>query len=404
MRNQRVKDVMTALETAIAQTTSAHVEEDRICPWATRTLEAIDPTRWTRDIEKAIGSLDEMESLRVCFDEKALSFVSAQLQFEHAAHLVFDAYGPLSDAIRDAVVLLDEKTAVPSGSDRLLIQSLALRASAVHRKERARGPRMNDCLDDRSRAYSILVTVFKAFAGEVQRNARGARYTTDLVVPGKKYQRHLSDFVDLRQMSFSPFKDCVNSTHPANVRLEAAFKAAEEARTRARDQVKTLRDKQNGQVNERQHADRMISLLHGQVMCTGNIEQQVESQNDRRLAYESMRQQALAAIAELEECYAALVSALVEATAEADAFYESDIVNQQIVTIDKKDTIRIAMNNCLAADSYLRQLGREIEEFKNRDARDLSLGNGRLALDAAYDEIASRYRPFKSSLVEPAKE
>ena len=70
-------------------------------------------------------------------------------------------------------------------------------------------------------------------------------------------------------------------------------------------------------------------------------------------------------------------------------------IRDRHITVDRELTIRIAMNNCLAADAYLRRVGREIAELNGKDARDLSLGNGGAALTADYDEVAKQYRPFK---------
>ncbi len=403
-----VLTAMTALETAIAATELAYRDENQRVPWAISTSEAVDNTKWTRRIEEALDDQIKLINIRIEFDELTLTNITAVLAYAHARNGVFDAYTPLCEGIRAIVAILDD----PDSSKlprhlKPAMQALVLRAIATHRTARKEcNITPIDALADRTRAYGILVSTFSALANDLKRVAKShaPRYATDLVVQGRKVREYLSPDVDLRNVFRVPFKDCVNSTHPANVKLEEAHIALEQAVKAARDLVKKLRDDHNGQVNERQHAGRMIDMLHGAPQgCGGNIGDQVKAQNQRRLTYETMRLRVMMALDELQARYEEFVVALVDAGAETLSLLE-EIQGQNIVTIDRKDTIRIAMNNCLAADRYLRDVGREIADLRNNQTRDLTLGNGAAALTAAYDGAAKQYRPFKSSKEDGAKQ
>ncbi|CAN5293352.1 hypothetical protein BH10CYA1_BH10CYA1_28560 [soil metagenome] len=403
----KVLAAMTALETAIAQTELAYRDENQRVPWAVSTADAVEATKWTRRIEEALDDQDKLINIRIEFDELTLTHITAVLAYNYARHGVFDSYTPLCAGIRAIVEILDD----PAFSKlprhlKPAMQALVLRAIATHRTPRKECDITPiDALADRTSAYGILVATFGVLANDLKRvgKSHAPRYSTDLVIQGRKVRQYLNADVDLRNVYRVPFQDCVNSTHPCSVKLEEAHIAVEQAVKIARDLVKKLRDDQNGKVNERQHAGRMIDLLHGAPQgCGGNIDDQVKAQNQRRLTYETMRLQVMMALDELQARYEDLVVALVDAGAETASLLE-EIQGDARTTIDRKDTVRITMNNCLAADRYLREVGREIADLRNNQCRDLTLGNGAAALTAAYDDAAKQYRPFKSSKEDVAK-
>ncbi len=136
----------------------------------------------------------------------------------------------------------------------------------------------------------------------------------------------------------------------------------------------------------------MLDLLHGAPQgCGGNIESQVTAQNKRRLEYETVRLQVSMAMDDLQAAYDKLICTLVAAGAET-ATLLAETQADNCTTIDRKDAVRTAMNNCLAADCYLRKVGRDIADLKANQTRDLTLGNGAAALAASYEEMAKQYR------------
>lgn len=409
---------MTALETAITVIEARNQVAVQKASWPTRAAAEVEPTKWTREIEAAIGKPEALEALRIQYDEAALTFVTAMLGYDHARRDYMDAISPLCDGIKLLVKVLDdpESNKLPRHL-KPAIQALVLRGIAAHRAPRAEcDVRSMDELGDRSRIYRILVSAFGVLAGALEKvtvhqpprytmaisaDVRPAEpqkvahptYTTDLVVVGRDVKPFLNRDVDLRNVYMVPFVDCVNSQHPHSIALVEAHDAVDAALKNVNALVKKLRGDQNGSVNERQHASRMLDLMHGapQGCGGGNIESQVTAQNKRRLDYETVRLQVVMALDELQAAYETLIFALVAAGAET-ATLLAETQTDERTTVDRKDAVRTAMNNCLAADLYLRRVGREIAELKANQTRDLTLGNGAAALAASYEEMAKQYR------------
>jgi hypothetical protein len=391
-----VKAAMAALETAIVATTKARQLEAEKAPWAIRSASDIEPTKWTREIESNLDNPDALEALRVQFDEASITFATAYLAYSSARGLSSDTMSPLCDRIRDIIEILDGPTKLPRFYKQAL-QALVLRAVETHRAARVEVNLDWQVLDIRSRTYQAMVSAFNVLATDlVTVKARyQSHYKTDLVIEGWKVKPMLNRDVDLRNAYVVPFVDCVNSTHPHNVALVEAHSKLVQAVEVARACEKTLRSDQNGKVNERQHAGRMLDVLHGAPQCCGgNIVDQVKAQNERRVAYETVRLQFLLALDEMRSLQCALVDALV-AAGEETATLLAEVSADDRSTIDRIEAVRVAINNCLAVDVYLRRVGREWESQTLNQSRDLTNGNGVAAIAAAYADASKNYRRIK---------
>jgi len=393
-------DALEALIVAFEQhNRCARQESD----WASRAAGAIESTKWTRKIEAAVDKPDQLSALRIQYDECVLTFVSTILRYEHERRQCTNIVSSIGDGIKALVKLLDspEVSALPKHLVPM-IKALVLLASTVHGGPRAEcDVRAMDVLSDRSREYGVLVSSFGVLAAELRRvNIQYPQYSTKLVTSGSDVQPHLNRDVDLRNVYLVPFVDCVNAQHPHSVALVQAHASVEAALEKVRNFVKNIIGDHNGGVNERQHASRMLDLLHGLHQgCGGNmtipidglINSQVYAQNQRRLAHEMVRIQIVAAMDELQAAYERLVITLVEAAGEtADLLARTQADSR--TTVDCRDAVRLAMNNCLAVDASLRRFAREIAELQNGPTRDLTLGNGAVALDASYQAVAKQYR------------
>lgn len=393
--NGEILAAMNALEALIVTFYQHNRRASQKSGLANTTYLAIEPTKWTRKIEAALDKPEQLSALRIQYDESVLTFVSSILQYEHERRQYMDTISPMCDGIKALVKLLDSPQ-VGALSKHLVpaIMSLVLRAAAAHRAPRAECEvRVMDALSDRSREYGVLVSSFAVLSAELTRvNVHNSEYTTEHVTTGPDVPPRLHRKVDLRHVYVVPFVDCVNSQHPHSVSLVETYTAVEAVLGKVRDLVTRLRGGLNGSVNERQHASRMLDLLHGAPQgCGGNIDSQVQAQNQRRLDYEMLRIQVEAAMDELKVSYRRLILTLVEAARETATLLAETQADSR-TTVDRKDAVRTAMNNCLAVDAYLRRLGRELSEFQNGQTRDLTLGNGGAALAASYEEVAKQYR------------
>jgi hypothetical protein len=90
----------------------------------------------------------------------------------------------------------------------------------------------------------------------------------------------------------------------------------------------------------------------------------------------------------------ALVDALV-AAGEETATLLAEVSADDRSTIDRIEAVRVAINNCLAVDVYLRRVGREWESQTLNQSRDLTNGNGVAAIAAAYADASKNYRRIK---------
>ncbi|CAN5538302.1 hypothetical protein BH10CYA1_BH10CYA1_18200 [soil metagenome] len=386
--------VMTALKAAIAATEEAYSEQDKRTPVVNGAFYAIDPTRWTQRIESAIERPDQLTRIRTEFDELTLTFISAMLAYRNANRQVLDTYTALNEGIRAIVKVIDAPESFRRTRPlKAAMQALAVRAITTHRSQRAEvNINVADALGDYSRGYNILVAAFNTLATNLVKlvNHQTPHYMA--LSRTRKLRPYLTNDIGFRAVYRVPFTDCVGSTHPYNVRLVEAHIAIEQSLTNFRKLTAKLRGEQAGQVNELQHSWQMLELLHGAPEgYGGNLETRVRAQNKRRVLYEITRMQILLAFDELQARYEELLTALVDAGAET-ATLLAQTQAEGTVANDRKNTVRIAMNNCLAADSCLRRIVRDITEYTKFQANDSTFGNGIQALDAAYEESAKRYR------------
>ncbi len=389
----------------MANLSAAKLQMNNRSQWVNNVFDEVDPNRWTKRIEGALGKTEELEYLRVQYDEKALSGISAWLSQEASWHNICDGNQQLCTAIREVLVAYD---AIDSkAQDRWLkeiMQTRCVEAAEVHRQDVS-----DRTVDDRSsvftRAYNILVQAFTALHADVTRRGRCRAYTTDLVVPGRKYQKFLNASVDLRHVNAVEFIDCVNSKHPASQKLSQLMAQLETLNTAARLAESRLKGGQNpydkdcskinsGTINERQHANRLMDALHGQSYECVPSEKQVADQNERRRLYEGVRQEVLIAQKQLQALYEELCETQHGAIVETQQLL-GEIQADRSTTIDRWQTVRICMNNCLAADLRLRWLGGELQNLQNVYNKDLSQGAGKTATEAQFAEVERRYRPFK---------
>ncbi|HEY9730377.1 MAG TPA: hypothetical protein V6C89_00605 [Drouetiella sp.] len=384
--------MITKLEAAILATENAYSAEARTAQWAVRC--SVETTKWARQIEAELGNADEIESLQVRFDEKTLSFVSALLNYNYCSRQVYSCYEPLFDLMVKAIKLIDA-TDFNSAHHKLALQSLVVRAAATRLVARTQcGNNLIDDLCDRSMSYKVLVTAFRALSATLQKRSATQPYPTEVSVKLSKLKVCYPPTADCRNMFVAPFVDCLSSTHPANIRLLTVHTEVTECLKTTRLIVEKFRVEHNREINEKQHATGIIEILHSnRPDRIGIIKEQVKEQNQRRLKHAASFSQTRIQLDALRVKHKELVVALFEATAETQLFLE-EIEGQNIVTVDRKEAIRTAMNNCLAVDSELRRLGRELAEL---EPTDLSLGQAAASLSAEYEGLARTFRLEKSS-------
>lgn len=392
---------LSVIETLIGEQNESVAETGRLAEQLARANSEIDPTAWTSKIEAARDNAEELAKLRVQYDEKAITFMSIYLDWHVVRSRMYDGRSKLSDAICELIIAHDE---IPDRGDQAHIKPImkarAVLAMEAHRSE-PKAERANidfapvnfDSLVKMANEY--VVAAFNRLIDYLPDAKRGGRtYTTDCVVHGRTYLSHLNDNVDLRAVRCVPFKDCVNSKHPASEKLARMLAEARDRLNKLRSVNSQLRGDQNGSVNERQHAHRLIQFLHRdnatEPQCGGNLDAQVESQNARRFDYECHRQLLQIEYEAFERFVEELLETL-EASVQEGVELLADIEGDSRATIDKLETVKIIMINCLAADLSLRFYSAQLQEIYKSFRNDLSRGAGARGVESRFETVQKEY-------------
>lgn len=410
---QNLHPALTNLAAAMATTAAIQQQIEKASKWVTANFTAIDETRWTQKIEAALGKPDKLESLRVAYDEKALTAVSLALTQAITHERLMSSNSALCTAIGAILAAHDGiQENSPESWLKPIMQSQCVEAILLHRQP-VPDLRCNAQSDALSSAYrracGILVQAFSTLANTVLPRGLSSCYSRELVVPGHKFEKYLSHDVDLRAVFKVDFNDdfdaSIESQHAANQKLAALLDRMDIAFTAAKLTESRLRGGQNqdhtnfckinnGTINERQHAGRMLDFLHEENYWNHAAEQ-VEAQNERRRLYEVARQELFIALQELKGLYEQVALTLHAATREAKELLGASQQNRNFGA-DKMQTMRICMNNCLAADLRLRTVGRELKELQAVYNNDFSTGAGKQAIEAKFAEVSVRYQQFNT--------
>jgi hypothetical protein len=402
-----VHPVLAALETATGNQYKLVAAFQQRHEWTKRLFDQVEPTNWTARIEAARADADVLAGLRQDYDEVALTFLSSWLSWDLGRSAMMEGRSAISKAIVAALKTNRElKTRRENDWLTPIFQARIILASEAHRQE------VDDYIDMHSntsffqRLQQIQIEAFRTFNLGLKK--LGARhYPTDDVSPQKlpKANNSYGKPRDLRHVNLVDFVDCVNSSHPASARLvDLARKAQEEMRALNAAEHE-LKVNQNGRINERQHAARLLDFLHtdggaqAQYHCGGSLDQQVEAQTERRCEYEKYRHLLEVAKRNFKATIDALVATLKESAEETEAML-TQVETDQVTTVDRYLTLRIMINNCLSVDHSLRQWTRDLIQAERTLGTDLSRSAGKRALEAAFEKVE---RQYGYALIEPAQ-
>lgn len=385
---------LNALENAIAAQIEQMVVAHRSAERANREAAEIEPTSWTSRIEAGSNDPAELARLRVVYDEKALGFVSTYLAWQMAKQGMMDGRSKISAAITDLIIAHDgiDDRDREMAYLKPIMKARLLKAAEWHRADVNKWPVNEHNNPTIELINRILKGAFAALVTDLPGNLRKRPYTTDLVIKGKDYEPHLNPNVDLRRSSVVRFVDCVNSSHPASRRLAEILLSLPEAYRETSRRAQHMKE-QNGQVNEAQHARRLVEHLHADQLphyYGSSISEQIDAQETRRLSYEYNRQLLSIDLRTFEALVMKLIEELKASVEETSALL-AEVEADSRATIDRLFTVKIMMNNCLAADLALRRYVRDLRELKDVENRDLSHGAGSKALDHAFAEARKQY-------------
>lgn len=388
---------LAALEAVIAAQTGAVAEATRHAETVRRQVATVDPTAWTKEIEAARDVPEELARIRVRYDEEALAFMSAWLRWEISRSKMMEGRSAVSANIVETLIAHDAIHA--SSSDALwkpIMQARLLVASKMHSADVGQWPEMRSTDMLVNGIHKILVVAFRRMAAAFPNARRQHPYTRELVIQGKQFKSVLNSDIDLRTVWPVPFVDCMNSKHPHSARLAELLEQTDNAMQACYNAENCVKGDQNGRVNERQHAARLMDFLHhdspadAAYYCGGNLEDQVKAQHGRRLDYETHRHLLLVAVHKFHDLIKEVVLTLDESIKETAAML-CEIEADRSTTIDRWQTVRIMMNNCLAADAKLRRWVTQHLQVQGSLLGDLSSGAGGRALAAEFEAVRQTY-------------
>lgn len=381
-----------------------------------RALEQTQASAWTTRIE---ANLDNPEGLELLRKERREALILAD-------SLLFGFYSRgdrLNDIQRDlfeAIKVIVEQASSDKRQDadawlKPILVNAALRAEEIRRRrpifDDARIPNRIDADRDKASlaalksAFAEVVEVVKSLKNgsfapqDLKRSLvylyplEGAVTPSDL---GKDYKRD-----EMRYCPVQPFLDTVNDKHPALQRLSEQLVELEQAVKKARAAASAHRSGEKGKVNERQYANRLLSVLDGTPGTCGYggpkaMKEEQERQKGARLAYQSQRVVVYSELVAAEALRREVVATLRDAVAECEAL-EEQICADSRATTDKLFTRRLALINCIAADVQLRQAGRDLTEVAKEYDTDVTSGKGASETATEFAELKRYYDSFKHS-------
>jgi hypothetical protein len=409
--------ILESLETAMTAHRTALDRAKKASESAGWHLLKVDPTAWTAKIEAARGNPGELQQICVDYDEEALYCMSTWLHWYINSRKAMDSRTNIGNVVVDTLIFHDAQRVRGTGGSYGgfydtqgakgtvcvnsylcdLIGARLLLASSLHLQEYVEDGRLALAEHAMKHMQPVQVAAFKSFVTALPTNQRGNWYTEDLVVAPAKPSMNTGkpEGIDCRRVWAVEFVDCVNSKHPASARLADLLAQTPGIFDGLKQAEAILKQEQNGRVNERQHAHRLLEFLHAEgrhgVGSGGaTVDRLVREQSKRRIDYETFHRLFGFQVELCEGQVRAIVAALVAAAGEATQLL-TELEAKQEPTYDRFLTSQIMMNNCLAADVSLRQWIRRLRHQKKEGMVDLSNGAGARSLKTAIDELRAFY-------------
>ena len=402
----------------IATLEAAMVDQENLVNVATQAnnegqkdLERIESTQWTHRIESAVDKPEELALIRRQYDESALKFMSAWMTWIGARRKMMDGRSRMSDIIVTTLIALEQLDHPLKEVLTPILQARLVAASELHGRDviekviphhSAHKNRVEvKWLEPNQTLVTLLDRVqanaFKVLVAGLSANTRQDIYTTAFAV-GDKTRANSSnpDGFESRYIQPVEFVDCVNSSHPESAQLFELLSQMKAAHGNCYERHSIFTKQQIGSVNERQHGDRLLKFLHSEPAVqdaygkVDNLEEQIKAQNQRRYDFESDRQQFALSVRYLRALLVSIAKALKASVAETEALL-TQVEAEKNTTIDRLETLRIMINNCLAADASMRHWVGVLLSHEHTLANDISDGAGSRRIRGEFEAVAKRY-------------
>lgn len=349
------------------------------------------PGSWTKQIEAALNKPADLEALRVQFREESITFLNYSTGLSCAESRLIMLRAQLSEQITALLELYDEVGKTDRKFLKPLLEAVVIAAANAHALQARRSFWVRERVGGfvSTRVYRMLADAFGQLAVELEAIKRPRDYPTGPAVQWRQYRSNVNSDVDMRRVFAVELRDC-DGKFPLALRVSELLRSLRDAQLQA-EAANTQAKENNGEINEQQHAGRMVDLMLG----AGTLKEPqvaINEQNVRRSTYEARRQVLFCANVEYEQLHAQLFESLKASVAEARELIEHTLQSTEIVTVDQPHKAAAIMINCLAADKRLREGSREISEFYDTFRGDTSGGAGRLAVANQFIAVVERHR------------
>jgi hypothetical protein len=398
---------LAALEVAINEQNTLVQNADNASRMVQSVTGELDAPRLIQQIEEAHDKPEELAKLRLKYDERAIGYMRYWLDWENARSKMMAGRSRISAAIVDGLKALDE--AVGKGGDRSTFPFFIARlvvASESHcrdigdgEKDRPYNARSKPKWMDVHPNFllslqKIQANAFRAMVKSFPKTSAKELYST---LPNERATVGGATAVfNLRNVDTVEFVDCVNSMHPASATLYELSTRVRNGFNTCHNEARVMAQWQNGRINERQHAARVIEFLQsdgteeGTKSSGANLTQQINAQNERRLDYEVNRMVLGATIQAQRILLISIVDALKASAVETEELLK-EVESDRRATIDRLMTVRIMMNNCLSIDCQMRQWVATLNALQSSFENDLSDRSGARCLKESFDKLRLRY-------------
>lgn len=376
---------MIALEKAIVDTEKAL--EAQTYSAASLSASRLDRVRWSHSLEAALGKPAELQSVKEQITEETLHRVSAQLGYESDSRQLEARRVHLLDKITQAIDLLDEPEESVSKLLKTSLQGVILRSITTHRRKVIQNLNTDNSGLDRSHCCRVLVSAFRMLSADLAAQHLQADHLHKLDwYPNVKLKAQ-------RLVRIVPFEDNGSSAHPANAKLVELFGAFQYDASIAQFALRCITG-----YDEVYYTAPIIETLWSATPASNKeIEEVVERQNSVRIGYTIRRADSLNALEQLRLQRIEVAAGLLKAVSETEELLALCDFSESSSNENERAAF-IAMNNCLAVDAYLRQVG---HQYKQVTAKDLTDGKGFDALAVHFEQEARDFRRPKINAAQP---
>lgn len=387
-----------------------------------RHLKRLESREWPVQIEEAKDDKAKLANICTLYDEEGLTFLSSWLNWLIVREDYSSGLAALQETIVDTFLARDDlNQRINSSSMHLnsIFEGRLLLATELYTEETGKKFNIEFHFDLLQRLHKVQIAAFRTMKDGLKQGARRGFYTTAPVIEGKTVKSHLNDGVDLRQVLPCPIRVSLreqrqacsrpalalvrqengHDTEPfkASAKLALLFAEVEEALSNVQSAENTFKSHRCENHDEKRHAERMIEYIHydnsqdANYYCGDTLNKLIANQEKRRIVHQSRYNFLALALSQFNAKLHEFLRVFQDSVKETEGLLPAE--RSQHFDRDRMALLIRIINNCLAADSYLRRYARE-QKRVDELLRNSDIGGGaRNSLYTRMQELQKDYAP-----------